>query len=388
MGPTRESKLTRLLQDSLGGRTKTTIIATISPAKMNLEETMSTLDYASRAKNIQNKPQVNQMLNKKTVIAEFVAEIERLKSALHASRLKNGIYMSQDEFTRINENMELQKNEVEEAKREEKLLHAQITRLRENFEHTMRELMDTKTSLEEQSRHLEETKEILKSTEVNLTKTSTKLEEETLLRKAHQKTERELSVAGNELISTAISTTSDIDLLLAKLIRMAQLEVENHTIWMKNSSHVKQATEEVESAVNRFAEEQESLSGKISQQISGFVGRETAEVEEAYNFIEGRLAKFEASKQQAQSSLEVSKDEMNLVLEEIKVLREDIKARIGEGLKGLNHAAERMSNDVIADLEKFGSEVFFPLNGTNQLLTHFFLSYNNPMIDLTRVSKP
>ena len=61
----RESKLTRLLQDSLGGRTKTSIIATISPASINLEETLSTLDYAHRAKNITNKPEVNQKISKK-----------------------------------------------------------------------------------------------------------------------------------------------------------------------------------------------------------------------------------------------------------------------------------------------------------------------------------
>jgi kinesin family protein 11 len=53
--PYRESKLTRILQDSLGGRTKTCIIAALSPAKCNLEETLSTLDYAHRAKNIRNK---------------------------------------------------------------------------------------------------------------------------------------------------------------------------------------------------------------------------------------------------------------------------------------------------------------------------------------------
>ena len=58
----RESKLTRLLQDSLGGRTKTSIIATVSPASINLEETLSTLDYAHRAKNITNRPEVNQKI--------------------------------------------------------------------------------------------------------------------------------------------------------------------------------------------------------------------------------------------------------------------------------------------------------------------------------------
>ncbi|EFX73932.1 hypothetical protein DAPPUDRAFT_57725 [Daphnia pulex] len=63
--PYRESKLTHLLQDSLGGRTKTSIIATISPAAANLEETLSTLDYAHRAKNITNRPEVNQKLTKK-----------------------------------------------------------------------------------------------------------------------------------------------------------------------------------------------------------------------------------------------------------------------------------------------------------------------------------
>lgn len=64
----RESKLTRILQDSLGGRTKTSIVATISPAHCNLEETLSTLDYAHRAKNITNRPEINQRLTKKALI--------------------------------------------------------------------------------------------------------------------------------------------------------------------------------------------------------------------------------------------------------------------------------------------------------------------------------
>lgn len=57
--PYRDSKLTRLLQDSLGGNTKTVMIAAISPADYNYEETLTTLRYASRAKNIKNKPRVN-----------------------------------------------------------------------------------------------------------------------------------------------------------------------------------------------------------------------------------------------------------------------------------------------------------------------------------------
>ena len=79
--PYRESKLTRLLQDSLGGRTKTCIIAT----KVNIDETLSTLDYANKAKSIHNKPQVNQMMTKKALIKEYVEMIERLKGDLRVT---------------------------------------------------------------------------------------------------------------------------------------------------------------------------------------------------------------------------------------------------------------------------------------------------------------
>ena len=56
--PYRESKRTRILQDSLGGCTRTSIMATVSSASLNLEETLSTLEYAHRAKNILSKPEV------------------------------------------------------------------------------------------------------------------------------------------------------------------------------------------------------------------------------------------------------------------------------------------------------------------------------------------
>ncbi|KAI3966217.1 hypothetical protein MKW92_030647 [Papaver armeniacum] len=57
--PYRDSKLTRLLQDSLGGNSKTVMIACVSPADSNAEETLNTLKYANRARNIQNKAIIN-----------------------------------------------------------------------------------------------------------------------------------------------------------------------------------------------------------------------------------------------------------------------------------------------------------------------------------------
>ncbi|KAJ6224199.1 hypothetical protein RDWZM_002744 [Blomia tropicalis] len=76
--PYRDSKLTRLLQDSLGGNTKTLMVACISPADNNYDETLSTLRYANRAKNIKNKPKINED-PKEALLREYQEEILRLK---------------------------------------------------------------------------------------------------------------------------------------------------------------------------------------------------------------------------------------------------------------------------------------------------------------------
>ncbi|MCO5581252.1 hypothetical protein L7F22_035130 [Adiantum nelumboides] len=72
--PYRDSKLTRLLQDSLGGNSRTVMIACVSPADANAEETLNTLKYANRARNIQNKPIVNR--------DPIAAEMQRMRQQL------------------------------------------------------------------------------------------------------------------------------------------------------------------------------------------------------------------------------------------------------------------------------------------------------------------
>jgi len=58
------------------------LIATISPSNVCLEETLSTLDYAFRAKKIKNRPQVNQLMTKRAMIREYTETIAKLKAEL------------------------------------------------------------------------------------------------------------------------------------------------------------------------------------------------------------------------------------------------------------------------------------------------------------------
>eukprot|EP01137_Pigoraptor_chileana_P035052 Opistho-2@28502 len=83
--PYRDTRLTRLLQDSLGGNAKTVMIANIGPANYNTEETLSTLRFANRAKNIKNKPKINED-PKDALLREFQDEISRLKAELEKRR--------------------------------------------------------------------------------------------------------------------------------------------------------------------------------------------------------------------------------------------------------------------------------------------------------------
>ncbi|XP_060765739.1 kinesin-like protein KIF17 [Neoarius graeffei] len=77
--PYRDSKLTRLLQDSLGGNTRTLMVACLSPADNNYEESLSTLRYANRAKSIQNRPRINED-PKDALLRQYQEEIKQLKA--------------------------------------------------------------------------------------------------------------------------------------------------------------------------------------------------------------------------------------------------------------------------------------------------------------------
>ncbi|XP_063957328.1 kinesin-like protein KIF27 [Lytechinus pictus] len=84
--PYRDSKITRLLKDSLGGNAKTCMITCISPSAVNFDETLNSLKYANRARNIKNKPIVNKD-KQATRIAEMQTEIQALRDELQRHRL-------------------------------------------------------------------------------------------------------------------------------------------------------------------------------------------------------------------------------------------------------------------------------------------------------------
>ncbi|KAL0426369.1 UNVERIFIED_CONTAM: Kinesin-like protein KIN-5A [Sesamum latifolium] len=157
-----ESKLTRLLRDSLGGKTKTCIIATVSPSVLSQEETLSTLDYAFRAKSIKNRPEVNRKVVKSTLIKDLYSQIDRLKQELHAAREKNGVYVPQDN-EHSQEATRKQLMELQELYMYQQRLTVD---LKDKLESTQRELMKTRESLFNLEGQYRQAKDVNKDKEV------------------------------------------------------------------------------------------------------------------------------------------------------------------------------------------------------------------------------
>lgn len=355
--PYRESKLTRLLQDSLGGRTKTCIIATVSPARSNLEETISTLDYAFRAKNIRNKPQINSIISKNKLLREIGMEIEKLKSELIATRHRNGVYMPPDAYEEMTMESESRRIVNEEQR-------AKIESMESSLRHKVQELFSLtgnfntlKHDNEETQSKLSDTRSDLDRTTLNLKNTSEQLDEEQILRKAHQDTENRLREIGAEILATLDGTVQDVTGLHAKIDRKDNLETDNRQIWRTSSGKVSSVTQQIDARMELFRTQHTKLLENISSRIHQYVGSELDTVQSARSQLREFGSTFDKVEGQARSQNSSAHNEMNDVLEEIKVLREDVKTKVGEGLNGLSAAAARISKEVIGEFSEFHAQL-------------------------------
>ncbi|XP_063683423.1 kinesin-like protein KIF3A [Bolinopsis microptera] len=137
--PYRDSKLTRLLQDSLGGNSRTVMLANISPASYNADETHATLRYANRAKNIKNKAHINED-PKDAMLREFQKEIEALKAQLDSAG-GPGDMVSGSEEEYVDENGKTVR--VKKRKKKKSLDDAEIAAIKDQLDKEKKELLET-----------------------------------------------------------------------------------------------------------------------------------------------------------------------------------------------------------------------------------------------------
>uniref|UniRef100_A0A8C9JH77 Kinesin-like protein n=1 Tax=Panthera tigris altaica TaxID=74533 RepID=A0A8C9JH77_PANTA len=152
--PYRNSKLTRLLQDSLGGNSKTMMCANIGPADYNYDETISTLRYANRAKNIKNKARINED-PKDALLRQFQKEIEELKKKLEEEEISgsdiSGSEEEDDEEGEVGEDGEKRKKRRDQAGKK-KVSPDKMVEMQAKIDEE-RKALETKLDMEEEERN-------------------------------------------------------------------------------------------------------------------------------------------------------------------------------------------------------------------------------------------
>ncbi|CBI16219.3 hypothetical protein VitviT2T_008056 [Vitis vinifera] len=286
--PYRDSKLTRLLRDSLGGKTKTCIIATISPSIHCLEETLSTLDYAHRAKNIKNKPEVNQKMMKSALIKDLYSEIDRLKQEVYAAREKNGIYIPRDRY--LNEEAE-KKAMAEKIERMELLSDSkdkQLVELQELYNSQQLLTGELSDKLEKTEKKLEETEHTLFDLEERHRQANATIKEKEYLISNLLKSEKALVERAFELRAELENAASDVSSLFAKIERKDKIEDGNRIIIQKFQSQLTQQLEALHKTVAASTTQQEQQLKDMEEDMQSFVSTKAEATEE----LRGRLAKL------------------------------------------------------------------------------------------------
>ncbi|KAL1356807.1 hypothetical protein HN51_008787 [Arachis hypogaea] len=136
--PYRDSKLTRILQHSLGGNARTAIICTLSPALSHVEQSRNTLYFATRAKEVTNNAQVNMVVSDKQLVKHLQKEVARLEAELRTP----------DPAKEKDWKIQQMEMEIEELRRQRDLAQSQVAELRKKLQD------DQQVSIPPESPHL------------------------------------------------------------------------------------------------------------------------------------------------------------------------------------------------------------------------------------------
>ena len=284
--PYRESKLTRLLQDSLGGRTKTSIIATVSPAAVNYEETVSTLDYANRAKNITNRPEINQRLNKAEMLKSYETELTKLKKDWKQVNDSNGVYIAKDNWLKhlstISEN-EVQLNELRNQIAETGAAKEKKEKMFDDMVKAMisksREVEKAKTKLAVKEKKLDRVKEVF--VEV----VNEKEEQEELVSR-YTEVEGKLGVQARKLMVACSENTQDLEKLHTKKEEMANIQTRNTEVKEEFMGDISKAVEEVSDSVKESKAAQLAGLAKVGNELENELSKRQAVLERLADTVE------------------------------------------------------------------------------------------------------
>ncbi|PFH35408.1 kinesin motor domain-containing protein [Besnoitia besnoiti] len=336
--PYRDSKLTRLLQDSLGGCTKTCLIATISPAGNVVEETINTLDYAYRAKSIQNLPVKTLRHSKSLLLSSLLSENQQLKLLLASQRERDGVFLPLPLYTQQEERLQSQQEQLlaqdTQIRCLEDRLQQQESQLKafEEMEARLRVALDEQSSLQQRAAQLAAELAAANETGKDLQTQVQRLEgrEEFVATQMTQELQKQRAAAA----AASRTLNSAIHDLLSLFSHQKEVLARSQARGRDISTCFAQ---EVDAACSKLAEEQTVLHRRLEASLKSLRSHEDARASAALKAAELLQGRFEA-----QQSLEDSERQQRVeTLAKWHQRTEAHRAQATEGLANLESELER-----------------------------------------------
>eukprot|EP01066_Platyproteum_vivax_P015821 Platyproteum_vivax@DN6941_c0_g2_i1.p1 len=256
--PYRDSKLTRLLQESLGGKTKTCIIATISPSSLCLDESLSTLDYAHRAKNIRNKPEVNQRMSKQVIIREMNVELEKIRMELQSARDKDGVFLPLEKFNEMQSKLSGQNTDISQLQDAMDGLAKQKKEIEDLFDSVSKKLSDEKEKHKKTEAVLDKTADELKCKISNLKSTQNAFGKQQLEVRGLKEAEDKLIDKVGGLSINLKSAAMDVNNLHSKIATQKEIAASNLRHHMSYEESLENFCDEFHNKAQKYCGLQES----------------------------------------------------------------------------------------------------------------------------------
>jgi len=360
--PYRDSMLTRVLQDSLGGNSKTMMFANISPAPCNYGDTINTLQYASRARKIINKAHVNTD-SSGAMIDNLNAELEALRAQL-ANSSGEGSAEQAEEIDHLQQQLEQQTalisrlksqaGEVDEAQQAAKAAQAEVEDLTAkvaDMEGLKGELKQSEATVQQKTAQLRDMQDDLDKQKKTSSEMISKLQGEVSNWKSKaESTEKKLGDATKKAAEDNANSRSQISKLEAEL------------------SDCKRNVADLEKAKRRQADELEDRSRQISDLQSDVrdykrrvddLEHERSDLLAENNELQTQLRKYRSKWEDEHEANGRLKDQVDKYISEVAVLKKQLERERNErrSTEGRLDSERRRAGDFLSNLANLEEQV-------------------------------
>ena len=345
----RDSKLTRLLQESLGGNAKTSLIVTVSPSTYNTEETISSLFFALRAMKVQNKPKINKTVDYQALCQKLQEDLDKLndeygklkieyeKVVTELDKLKKGEkYLQNKQTVEMNEpelqnpnNMNNNNKDpsISTSKSAAPVTNEKIQKMKADFKKKAKKLEEfyenlMKTKNEEYENILKKVDDIVYEKETQIDKLNSEIKELKTTIKSQKEDIEDLTKERDELQKSVVDLSTQVQ---------EQKELNQNSSEKQYRAYIEQLNSQIFDLEKRLINSGDSIvvSDNFKEKVSNELNIKISDLENEINTLTQKKNDYTIKKSQNEIKLKLSKEQAL----KSKSVKEELKTEIIESQK-------------------------------------------------------